>query len=451
MNKYLISPLLLSLFLQGCGGGSSSSPEAPVDPVEYTFSLTAQLTNDCGVASAFSDVELLLQDESWQTINTYKADDSGVISFVTTSEFINYTLVAKDQHGSEAQGLNVVSFYQASSATPSHYQAQFDELVDNTSCECVTQNLELSHRPFVTQTEVTSSLPFDNWKEVDDSTTLFESVKVCRAAEGEWPLHSFSVKGTDANQKAIAAADFSNDFSENVAGIWTLSAFQVADAIDLVMPHQDFNTNQLIKGISHFPIAVTKDDDNVLVFSTHDYISEAFYQSQASVTFDESSSIFGSSIIKTHQQLISTTATDSFVVKANEQKPPIDDRNFSEIKEDGSYDYSAVSGYPVAVISFTFTTFDPATKLLMPAKWTFYGPEQGMLAISADLTGYTDIINIDTDKKSTDIHLIKSLMTNNYQDYIKYYQAGNTVENALDASNDFVKKLNEVEISIKLK
>ncbi|AAZ27510.1 hypothetical protein [Colwellia psychrerythraea] len=451
MHKHLISPLLLTLLLQGCGGGSSSSPEVPVDPVEYTFSLTAQLTNDCGVASAFSDVELLLQDDTWQTLNTYKADDSGVISFVTTSEFINYTLVAKDQQGSEAQGLNVVSFYQASSATPSHYQAQFDELVDNTSCECVTQNLELSHRPFVTQLEVTSSLPFDNWKEVDDSTTLFEDVKVCRAVEGEWPLHSFSVKGTDANQKAIAAADFSDDFTENVAGVWTLSAFQVADAVDLVMPHQDFNTNQLIEGTTHFPIAVTKDDDSVLVFSTHDHISKTFYQSQASVTFDESSSIFGSSVIKTHHQLISTIAKDSFLVNANEQKPPIDDRNFSEIKEDGSYDYSAVSGYPVAVISFTFTTFDPTTKLLMPAKWTFYGPEQGMLAISADLTGYTDIINIDTDKKSTDIHLMKSMMTNNYQDYIKYYQAGNTVENALDANNDFVKNLNEVEISIKLK
>ena len=451
MNKYLISPLLLTLFLQGCGGGSSSSPEAPVDPVEYTFSLTAQLTNECGVASAFTDVELLLQDDTWQTLNTYKADDSGVISFVTTSEFINYTLVAKDQQGSEAQGLNVVSFYQASSATPSHYQARFDELVDNTSCECVTQNLELSHRPFVTRTDVTSSLAFDNWTEDGDSTTLFEGVKVCRAVEGEWPLHSFSVKGTDANQKAIAAADFSDDFSENVAGVWTLSAFQVADAVDLVMPHQDFNTNQLIKDIKHFPIAVTKDDDSILVFSTHDHISEAFYQSQASVTFDESSSIFGSSVIKTHQQVISTTAADSFVVKANEQKPPIDDRNFSEIKEDGSYDYSAVSGYPMAAISFTFTTFDPTTKLLMPAKWTFYGPEKGMLAISADLTGYTDIINIDTDKKSTDIHLMKSMMTNSYQDYIKYYQSGNTVDNALEASNDFVKKLDEVEISIKLK
>jgi len=451
LNKYLISPLLLSLLLQGCGGSSSSSPEVPVDPVEYTFSLTAQLTNDCGVASAFTDVELLLQDETWQTLNTYKADDNGVISFVTTSEFINYTLVAKDQQGSEAQGLNVVSFYQGSSATPSHYQARFDELVDNTTCECVTQNLELSHRPFVTQTDVTSSLAFDNWTEVDDSTTLFEGVKVCRAVEGEWPLHSFSVKGTDANLKVIAAADFSDDFSENVAGVWSLSAFQVADAVDLAMPHQDFNTNQLIKGIKHFPIAVTKDDDSLLVFSTHDHISEAYYQSQASVTFDESSSIFGSSVIKTHQQVISTTATDSFLVKANEQKPPIDDRNFSEIKEDGNYDYSAVSGYPMAVISFTFTAYDPDTSLLMPAKWTFYGPEQGILAISADLTGYKDIINIDTDKKSTDIHLMKSMMTNNYQGYIKYYQGGNTVESALDASNDFVKKLDEVEISIKLK
>ena len=103
------------------------------------------------------------------------------------------------------------------------------------------------------------------------------------------------------------------------------------------------------------------------------------------------------------------------------------------------------------VISFTFTAYDPDTELLMPAKWTFYGPDQGILAISADLTGYKDIINIDTDKKSTEIRLIKSMMTNNYQDYIRYYQGGNTVDNALDASNDFVKNINEVEISIKLK
>ena len=442
---------MLSLFLQGCGGGSSSSPEVPVDPVEYTFSLTAQLTNDCGVASAFTDVELLLQDDSWQTLNTYKADDKGVISFVTTSEFINYTLVAKDQQGSEAQGLNVVSFYQASSATPSHYQAQFDELVDNTTCECLTQDVELTHSPFKTQTHVTSSLSFERVQVIDESHTLFEDVKVCRAIGSNWPLHSFSILGTDVDQVAIGAAQFIDDFSENVEGVWPLSAIFSAKNVDLIMPHQEFITNQLFKGTKHFIRLVAEESKSLLVFSNHSETTEAYYQSQASVTFDESSSIFGSSVIKTHHQVISTIAQDSFLVKANAQKPPIDDRNFSEIKEDGSYDYSAVSGYPMAVISFTFTAYDPDTSLLMPAKWTFYGPEQGMLAISADLTGYKDIINIDTDKKSTDIHLIKSMMTNNYQDYIKYYQGGNTVENAIEASHDFVRNIDEVEISIKLK
>ncbi len=444
---------MLNLFLQGCGGSSSSSPEVPVDPIEYTFSLTAQLTNDCGVTSAFTEVELLLQDETWQPIDTYEANEDGVISFVTTSEFINYTLVAKDQQGSEAQGLNVVSFYQANSATPSHYQAQFDESVDNTTCKCITKDVKITHRTFADpeQNLVTSSLNFDNSRPDGDKATLFEGVKVCRTLEGTWPLNSFSISGTDINLKAIAVAKFTEDYEDNEEGILLLAADEAADNIELVMPHQAFMTNQIIGKAKHFSTLVNNEDESLLVFGTHSYISETYYQSQASVTFDESSSIFGSSVIKTHQQVISTSADESFLVKASEQKPAIDDRNFSEIKEDGSYDYSAVSGFPMAVISFTFTAYDPDTDFLMPAKWTFYGPDQGMLAISGPLTGYEDIINIDTDKKSTDIRLIKSMMTNNYQDYIKYYQGGNTVDNALDASNDFVKKLNEVEISIKLK
>jgi len=199
--------------------------------------------------------------------------------------------------------------------------------------------------------------------------------------------------------------------------------------------------------VKHFIIDVAKEDESFLYFPEHTFDTENFYQSQASVTFDESSSIFGSSVIKTHQQIISTSAQESFAVKASEQKPAIDDRNFSEIKEDGSYDYSAVSGYPMAKIAFTFTTYHPTTKLLMPAKWTFYGPEKGMLAISAPLTGYEDIITIDTDKNATDVRLIKSMITNNYQDYIKHYQGSNSA----DMTNDFGKKLSEVEISIKLK
>lgn len=450
MNKYLISPLLLTLFLQGCGGSSSSAPSVPEEPIEYTFSLTAQLTNDCGVASAFSDVELLLQDDTWQTLSTYKADEKGEISFITESEFINYTLVAKDQQGSDAQGLNVVSFYQANSATPSHYEARFDKSLDvlnKASCECVTQNVELSHRPFVTQTSVTSSLAYDSWQVVDDSTTLFESVKVCRAIGEKWPLHSFSVMGTDANTKRIAAADFLGDFTKNTEAVWTLAAFQVADDIDLVMPHQEFTTNQFIKGTAHFPEKVTKDDDRILVFSTHDYISETYYQSQASITFKDKSSYLGSSSIKTYHQVISTIAGESFLVKANDKTPAIDEVDYSEIKDDGSYDYSAVTGYPMAVISYTFTAYDPATKLLMPAKWTFYGPEQGVLAISAPLVGYEETINMNTSVKITNVRLLNSMTTSNYQDYIKYYQD----DKNLGTSHDLVKNIHEVLVTIQSK
>ena len=443
MIKKLILPSFLTLLVQGCGGSSASTPEVPVEPIEYTFSLTSQLTNDCDISSAFSEVELLLQDDTWQTLQRYQADENGVISFTTTDEFINYTLVAKDQKGSEAEGLNVVSFYQASSTTPAYYQAQFDNSLDNSSCECVTQDLELSHRPFANQASVTSSLSFESWKIIDESHTRFEGVTVCREIDGNWPMHSFSVLGTDANQKEIAAGEFIDDFR---GGAWSLAAFQVADTADLAASHQGFITNQIIANTKHFLAEVVADDESLLIFDTHSYISEAFYQSKASVTFDESSSIFGSSVIKTHHQIISSNAQESFSVKASEQKPAIDDRNFSEIKADGSYDYSAVSGYPMAKIAFTFTAYDPETKLLMPAKWTFYGPEKGMLAISAPLTGYEDIINIDTDKKATDVRLINSIITNNYQDYVKFYQGFG--ERAM--TDDFVRNLNEVEVSIKL-
>lgn len=450
MNKLLLSPLLLAIALQGCGSDSSDGSDTPKDPVEYTFSLNAQLTNDCGVSSAFTEVELLLQDDTWQTLQTYTPDENGMISFVTNNEYINYTVIAKDQKGSDAQGLNVVSYYQASSATPAYYQAQFDENLDNSTCECVTQNLKLFHRPFELQTSVTSSLAYDNWQAVDEDTTLFEGVNVCKTLAGEWPLHSFSVTGLDKNDKQIASADFISDFTATDSGIWQLSAFQVPDEIELNLPHQGFTTNQLIGNTKHFSSDIAEDVEQILVFDTHNYISETFYQSQASFTFTESSSIFGSAVIKTYHQVVSTESQVSFNVEANEKKPSIDDTYFSEIEADGGYDYSAVSGFPASVIVFNFTTYDPDSNLLMPAKWTFYGPNEGTLAISAPLTGYENIIGLDTDKKSTDIWLVKSASATNYQDYIKYYQAGNTVNGSINGSDDFVSNVEKIEVSISL-
>jgi hypothetical protein len=446
LNNYLISTLATMIFLHGCGGSSSSTPNPPVVPTEYNFSLTSQLTNKCGVKSVFTDIKLLVQDDTWQTIDTYESDEDGVISFVTTSEFINYTVIAKNQQANENEGLNIVSFYRAHSATASYYHAQFDNKLDNSSCECIKQNLSLSHRPFSEQTHVNSSLPFDSWQALNDSTTIFEGVEVCRASNEQWPLHSFSVKGQDSNQKDIAIAEFFDDFDSNESALWSLSAFQVADNQALTLPHQSFITNQLVGDRQHFVTEVDEMDPSLLIFDTHPYISEAYYQSRATQVFDESSSIFGSSVVKTHQQIIASDAASSFAVMAVTEKPPIDDRNFSEIQADGSYNYSAVTGFPMVIVTFTFTTFDPLTQLLMPAKWTHFGPQQGSLAISGPLTGYEDIVNINTDKKATNVVLINSVMANDYEDYISHFQS----ESNLAKTIDFNKKLDQVEINIEL-
>ena len=54
-----------------------------------------------------------------------------------------------------------------------------------------------------------------------------------------------------------------------------------------------------------------------------------------------------------------------------------------------------------------------------------YGPIKGILASSVQLAGFEDTITPDTDIQNTEINIIKSLTTNNYDDYIYYYQ-GNT-------------------------
>ena len=446
MNKYLISPLLLTLFLQGCGGSSSSTPPKPPEPVEYNFSLTSQLTNACGIASAFTDVELLLQDETWQTIKVYQPNENGEFSFITNDEFINYTLVAQDQQGSEAQGLNVVSFYQASSATPAHYQAQFDDLVKNDTCECVTHNLKVTHTPLDTLASVTSSAIFDSWEVVDNQNTLFKEVQVCRVIGGNWPLHSFSVEGVDSYQDKVAVGNFLKDTDINVSegSVWSISAILSAKDHVLTSPYQDITNVQLIDGEKHFPTQAAKGDLSLLIFNKS---KDDVYQSQASVTWVSSGSIFGTAVSMNKHQMISTLVDDSLSLMAGIYQPAFAEPFFDEIQEDGSYDYSAVIGYPMAIIKFTFRASDPATGLAIPAQWTFYGPEKGLLAISADLTGYDDIINNTVGKSAIDVRLVNSMATNNYQDYVKYYQGNPTAK----MTSDFDKDMTAAELALKFK
>ena len=84
--------------------------------------------------------------------------------------------------------------------------------------------------------------------------------------------------------------------------------------------------------------------------------------------------------------------------------------------------------------------------LLKVVNQSSFQSEKGLLAISAPLKGYDDIIKIDSEPKTIDVHLRKSKLTNNYSSYIKYYQG----ERALDLTNDFVKDMTAVELALKL-
>jgi hypothetical protein len=440
LPKVSLVSLALVCFLTSCGSGGSSNSTSPKEPVAMTFSLSSVLVNDCGVESPFIDIELLHQDSNWQTLEVYPSDENGVITFTTFDENINYTLVAKKQEGESVEGLNIESYHQAKTTTMSRYIARYDQKQDQSSCECLIKDVELSHKTMNSITSVTSSLAFESYDGVTSGKTQYNNVEICREIDGNWPLSSFAVVGTDVNNEAIGVASFSDDFDANTELVWTLSAFDDTQEVTLSSGHQAFISEQVIQGKSHFPLTVNEDQTSVLLFNSHDYTSEALYRSQANVELAENSSFFGSILIASSHSKVSPDADVSFAVMASTVTPDIDEVNFSEIKADGSYDYSAVSGYPMAIISFELTTYHPITGLPMPTTWSNYGPEKSLLAISAPLTGYENIVDIDTDRQVTDTVLLNSATSNGYQDYMLHFQAR--------LADDFAHDLKQYHISI---
>jgi hypothetical protein len=416
------SPLLPLLIIQACGGGSDdTTPTNNLEQTEYTFTLSSVLTNKCGVETPFTNVELLIQDSSWQITNRYTPDANGQITFITLNETINYTLVAQNQIGSNIQGLNIESFYQAITTSPVKYKGTYDQLSDQSSCECVTQNVSVSHRSFNTRSQITSSLSYSSWEAIDSDTTLFNDVEACRETNADWPLHSFSINGTDINGATIGNAVFSDNFDANIDLVWVLSAFDVAAQLDLPATHQAFETHQIVKSINHFSSSVNESDTSIMLFNSHNYIGETAYFSRAQVVFEETSSIFGSSIIESYHQISSANFDDSFSVQAETVKPEIDEVNFSEIQADGNYDYSVVANYPMAIIQFNYEVLNAQSQLIN-VNWTTYGPITGLLPITTTLVGYEDIITTDSDWNEIDVQLLQSASTSDYNDYVRQYQ-----------------------------
>ena len=440
--------LLLSLLgsVQACGGGGeNSSSTTPTIPKSYSFSLVSTLTNKCGEQLPFVDVELFIQNSDWSVVEKLQPDASGIFSFSSDSELINYTIAAKTQQTGKVEGLELVSFNQVKATTAAIYQAQHAAKIDNTNCECVTKNVEVSHAPISNIAKVSSSANFTDTEIINSQNTHFNNVEACRIFDGSWPTHSFSIVGIGNNSNVLGAAGFIEDFSQTVINddneeVWELAAFDGIEEINLNNGHQAFTTHQSFLGLEHFVINVTEDDDMVDLFNSHVYVSETDYQSNAEVVFTEVDSAFGSIKISSQHQVISAVSTTSFAVKASDVKPNVDDVFFSEIDSDWSYDYSDVADYPMAIIAVNYQGFDPITNTPMPVTWKSYGEITGKLPVTTALEGYDDIINDDTLILGTNTILLQSQSTNNYANYLLYYQ---------NASNStFVNDIKSYHISI---
>ena len=422
--------LLLSLIgsVQACGGGGGdSSATTPPIPKSYAFSLTSTLTNKCGEKLPFVDVELFIQDSTWAVVEKLQPDANGVFSFSSDNEFINYTIAAKTQQTGKAEGLDFVSFHQAKATTAAIYQAQHTEQIDNSNCECVTKNVEVTHAPISNISKVTSSANFTETEILNSQSTHFNNVEACRIVDGSWPIHSFSIVGIGNNSNVLGAAGFIEDFSQiavnsNNEEVWVLAAFDGVEEVSLNNDHQAFTTLQSFLGLEHFNINVAEGDNSVDLFNSHVYVSETEYQSNAEVVFTEVDSAFGSIKISSQHQVISSVSSTSFAVEAPDKKPNVDDVFFSEIESDWSYDYSDVSDYPMAIIAVNYQAFEPIANTPMPVTWKSYGEITGQLPVTTALEGYGDIINDDTLILGTNTILIQSQNTNNYADYLLYYQ-----------------------------
>jgi len=419
MKKQNLITFFLLLFIQSCG--SESSDDVITEPIEYQFQLSAKLENMCGYQKNFTQFEVLLQDEDWQLIEKYPANVDGQVSFTVAKEKINYTIVANTQQGEQDEGLDITSYHQVSTSTPASYIAQFDSLLDNSNCECLTQDVELQHRGFSTINTVSASFSYESWQRINDQKTYFTDAEVCRVVGDEWAMQSIAVRGLDTGDNAIGVASLLTDFISNEDGIWQSAAVEVADIVALPQNHVAFDMRQVFANGEHF-YAEVNDASELPVFISHPYVSESQYYSMAGNVFESLSTIFGDSIFSSHHQIKSSLYDEAFGVTPESKQPNIDNASFSELGSDGSYDYSALSGYPFVEITFAYEADMAESDTLMPVTWTMYGPIEGMLPFSVEQSGVENIINSDTRIQTTDIKIIKSSMSNRYDDYIRYYQ-----------------------------
>ncbi|MDP2562393.1 hypothetical protein [Psychrobium sp. 1_MG-2023] len=415
LNKTLIAATVTAL-LVGCGGGGSGSSSTPGNNTkEYTFDLTVSTTNQCGESQAVPNVEVLLQDANWDVISTHQTDELGQISIVTTQSIINYSVVSPSYNGDNLKDLNIYSYANISSSINAALTLDRAALADNTNCQCVTQDIELAHTSLDELTLAGTSAGTVTAELVDDRTTLFKDVEVCRVADGEWPTHSFFVQGPSGSDELIGRTEITNDFTQPEQGNLQLISFDSAITTGIAATQFDeLTTGQLFADNLHFLTTSPELTESVLLFETHSHSDDARFYSQGKNNHVDADSLFGTFQVSSTHSLYAAQHDTLLNLSPEAEMPDIDTGFFTEFNGDGSYDFSAVADYPMVSITSHYRVVDESNNTFVPIRWTFVGETSGTLPTAKSLPDYKSLVNAETKVSSSEVILYKSELANNY-------------------------------------
>ncbi|WNC73027.1 hypothetical protein RGQ13_03320 [Thalassotalea psychrophila] len=437
MSKFIrLSSLTSLILLTACGsGGGGGDDEDNKPPASYSFTVQSLIKNSCGETSAYADAQVFLQDENWQVISEHPVDNEGLVEINSTNDKINFTILAAYKGDNGIESYQAVSYYQVDTDIKATYYATHADKLDNSTCECITQDVVLSHINSNNIQNAISSAEFESYELVDGVTTTFKQVESCKVKGQEWAEHSFAVY--DLEEGFVG---FHQDFSATDNGSWQV--FDNGSGIAVSFNRKDMNmtTSQIFNQTRHFTKTALAETNETIIFENHKFSGETLYSASADFIFKEESSPFGSVSLKSRETVFSQDYNESLAVKPSEDDENIDYITWAEIEASGAYDYSKVSKHKMAVISYIFDAKNPDTELDMPVLWTSYGPIEGQLPMNTLLPGFEDIVDGDTDIDVTRVNLLRHHSFDNYQEYINYYtNLGHAdVSQQMDKTNDTV-------------
>ena len=434
LRSPLIPSLASILLLSACGGGGGGGGNDDTQPASYTLNISSLIENSCGLTTPYKDVELVLQDQDWNVLSTHTANSEGLISVTTELKQVNYTLVSSYKGDNGIESYEAVSYFQANTSTPVTYFATHSDKVDNSTCECVTQDLVLNHVKLEDIDNAVSSAKFDSFEVSEDGvTTTYRGVQSCRIVGENWQDHSFAVSNQEQGYLG-----FHQDFDANDSMIWEV--YDNGSGISVKIDGQSFaiQSSQIFNGIRHFAKTIAEDTKQTIVFDNHKYDGDTVYSTSATRAFKDESSPFGSVTLNSQDFRYSANYNNAFDVYPSKDDENIDYVTWAEIDASGSYDYSKVNNHKMAIIRYVYDAKDPDTDLDMPVRWTAFGPIEGQLPMNTELPMLANIIESDTKIDETKVTLLRHYSFDNYQEYINYYaELGNLpVAQQLDKKED---------------